>query len=68
VELGKSDTSLCAEDWEDWKDALAQLDRLGIPNGDRGEEAKGRTPGGSQGTYMDDSAGYIIQYITEGMQ
>jgi hypothetical protein len=51
-----------------WKDALAQLDRLGIPNGDRGEEAKGRTPGGSQGTYMDDPAGYVIQYITEGMQ
>jgi hypothetical protein len=23
-----------------WKDALAQLDRLGILNGDRGEEAK----------------------------
>ena len=51
-----------------WKDALAQLDRLGIPNGDRGEEAKGRTPGGNQGTYMDDPAGYVIQYITEGMQ
>ena len=46
---------------------LAQLDRLGIPNGDRGEEAKGRTPGGTQGTYMDDPAGYVIQYITEGM-
>jgi len=53
---------------QDWKDALAQLDRLGIPNGDRGEEAKGRTPGGNQGTYMDDPAGYVIQYITEGMQ
>ena len=51
-----------------WKDALAQLDRLDIPNGDRGEEAKGRTPGGNQGTYMDDPAGYVIQYITEGMQ
>ena len=51
-----------------WKDALDQLDRLGIPNGDRGEEAKGRTPGGTQGTYMDDPAGYVIQYITEGMQ
>ena len=51
-----------------WKDALAQLERLGIPNGDRGEEAKGRTPGGNQGTYMDDPAGYVIQYITEGMQ
>src|SRR5438445_5356686 len=31
-------------------------------------EAKGRTPSGSQGTYMDDPAGYVIQYIPEGMQ
>ena len=52
----------------DWHEALARLERLGIPNGDRGEEAKGRTPGGNQGTYMDDPAGYVIQYITEGMQ
>ena len=51
-----------------WRDALAQLDRLGIANGDRGEEAKGRHPGGTAGTYMDDPAGYVIQYITEGMQ
>jgi len=51
-----------------WRDALAQLDRLGIPNGDRGEEAKGRHPGGTAGTYMDDPAGYVIQYISEGMQ
>ena len=51
-----------------WRDALAQLEKLGIPNGDRGEEAKGRTPGGTQGTYMDDPAGNVIQYITEGMQ
>lgn len=51
-----------------WRDALAQLDRLGVPNGDRGEEAKGRTPDGTQGTYMDDPAGNVIQYITEGMQ
>jgi len=50
-----------------WRDALAQLDRLGIPNGDRGEEAKGRHPGGTAGTYMDDPAGYVIQYITEGV-
>lgn len=53
---------------QQWRDALAQLDRLGIPNGDRGEEAKGRAPGGTQGTYMDDPAGNVIQYITEGMQ
>ena len=51
-----------------WREALAQLDRLGIPNGDRGAEAKGRTPGGTAGTYMDDPAGYVIQYITEGME
>ena len=53
---------------QQWRDALAQLERLRIPNGDRGEEAKGRTPGGTQGTYMDDPAGNVIQYITEGMQ
>ncbi|MSP41506.1 MAG: VOC family protein [Deltaproteobacteria bacterium] len=52
---------------EQWRDALAQLERLNIPNGDRGVEAKGRTPGGTAGTYMDDPAGYVIQYITEGM-
>lgn len=51
-----------------WRDALAQLDRLGIANGDRGEEAKGRHAGGTAGTYMDDPAGNVIQYITEGMQ
>jgi catechol 2,3-dioxygenase-like lactoylglutathione lyase family enzyme len=53
---------------QQWHEALAQLDRLGIPNGDRGAEAKGRTPGGTAGTYMDDPAGYVIQYITEGME
>lgn len=52
---------------EQWRDALAQLDKLGIPNGDRGEEAKGRHAGGTAGTYMDDPAGNVIQYITEGM-
>ncbi len=53
---------------QQWRDALAQLEQLGIPNGDRGEEAKGRHPGGTAGTYMDDPAGYVVQYITEGMQ
>jgi len=53
---------------DQWRAALVQLDRLGIANGDRGEEAKGRHPGGTAGTYMDDPAGYVIQYITEGMQ
>lgn len=51
-----------------WSDALALLDRLGIPNGDRGVEAKERHTDGTAGTYMDDPAGYVIQYITDGMQ
>ena len=51
-----------------WREALALLDSLGIPHGDRGEEAKGRHAGGNTGTYMDDPAGYVIQYISEGMQ
>jgi catechol 2,3-dioxygenase-like lactoylglutathione lyase family enzyme len=53
---------------ENWRDALALLDRLGIPNGDRGVEAKDRGTDGTAGTYMDDPAGYVIQYITDGMQ
>jgi catechol 2,3-dioxygenase-like lactoylglutathione lyase family enzyme len=48
-----------------WKEALAHLDKLGIPNGDRGA-AKERQPG-QGGTYMDDPAGYVIQFITDGM-
>jgi catechol 2,3-dioxygenase-like lactoylglutathione lyase family enzyme len=50
-----------------WRKALARLDELGIPNGDRGA-AKERVPGGNAGTYMDDPAGYVIQYITDGME
>ena len=50
-----------------WQQALARLDELDIPNGDRGA-AKERVPGGHAGTYMDDPAGYVIQYITEGME
>jgi catechol 2,3-dioxygenase-like lactoylglutathione lyase family enzyme len=50
-----------------WRDALAHLDELRIPNGDRGA-AKERVPGGNAGTYMDDPAGYVIQYITDGME
>jgi catechol 2,3-dioxygenase-like lactoylglutathione lyase family enzyme len=53
---------------EQWNDALALLDRLRIPNGDRGVEAKERHTDGTAGTYMDDPAGYVIQYITDGMQ
>jgi catechol 2,3-dioxygenase-like lactoylglutathione lyase family enzyme len=53
---------------ENWRDALALLTELGIPNGDRGVEAKDRGTDGTAGTYMDDPAGYVIQYITDGMQ
>jgi hypothetical protein len=44
-------------------EAVERLERLEQPN-----QTKARTPGGNQGTYMDDPAGYVIQYITEGMQ
>lgn len=50
-----------------WSEALAHLENLSIPNGDRGA-AKERVPGGNAGTYMDDPAGYVIQYITDGME
>ena len=49
-----------------WTEALAHLDALGIANGDRGA-AKERT-GENAGTYMDDPAGYVIQFITDGME
>jgi catechol 2,3-dioxygenase-like lactoylglutathione lyase family enzyme len=49
-----------------WNAALAQLNELGIENGDRGA-AKERTEG-QGGTYMDDPAGYVIQFITDGME
>lgn len=49
-----------------WRDALAHLDALGIAHGDRGA-AKERHEGHG-GTYMDDPAGYVIQYITDGME
>jgi len=49
-----------------WTAALAQLDKLGIAHGDRGA-AKERHDG-QGGTYMDDPAGYVIQYITDGME
>ena len=50
-----------------WGAALAHLDALKIPNGDRGA-AKEPRHDGSGGTYMDDPAGYVIQYITDGME
>lgn len=49
-----------------WSAALAHLDRMGIANGDRGA-AKERHDG-QGGTYMDDPAGYVIQFITDGME
>ena len=49
-----------------WNAALARLEELGIANGDRGA-AKERHDG-QGGTYMDDPAGYVIQYITDGME
>jgi catechol 2,3-dioxygenase-like lactoylglutathione lyase family enzyme len=49
-----------------WPSALAHLAKLGIENGDRGA-AKERT-GTEGGTYMDDPAGYVIQFITDGME
>jgi catechol 2,3-dioxygenase-like lactoylglutathione lyase family enzyme len=49
-----------------WRDALARLEELKIPNGDRGA-AKERHEG-QGGTYMDDPAGYVIQFITDGME
>jgi catechol-2,3-dioxygenase len=49
-----------------WSAAIAHLEKLGIENGDRGA-AKERTEG-QGGTYMDDPAGYVIQFITDGME
>ena len=49
-----------------WNDALAHLETLNIANGDRGA-AKERHDG-QGGTYMDDPAGYVIQFITDGME
>jgi len=51
---------------ERWREAIEHLDNLGIPHGDRGA-AKERHEG-QGGTYMDDPAGYVIQFITDGME
>jgi len=51
---------------ERWEAALAHLDKLGIPNADRGA-AKEPKPGRG-GTYMDDPGGNVVQYITEGTE
>ena len=49
-----------------WQAALAHLDTLGIANGERGA-AKERHDG-QGGTYLDDPAGYVIEFITDGME
>jgi catechol-2,3-dioxygenase len=49
-----------------WGAALAHLEKLHIANGDRGA-AKERHDG-QGGTYMDDPAGYVIQFITDGTE
>ncbi|MSP38963.1 MAG: hypothetical protein EXR70_10780 [Deltaproteobacteria bacterium] len=49
-----------------WSAAIALLDQLGIENGDRGAAKEPSADRG--GTYMDDPAGYVIQYITDGME
>lgn len=49
-----------------WTEAIALLDGLGIENGDRGAAKEPSADRG--GTYMDDPAGYVIQFITDGME
>ena len=51
---------------DDWDRALRHLEQLGIPNADRGAAKEPRP--GRGGTYMDDPAGNVIQFITEGME
>jgi catechol 2,3-dioxygenase-like lactoylglutathione lyase family enzyme len=51
---------------QDWQAALDHLDRLHIPNGDRGAAKEPRP--GRGGTYMDDPGGNVVQFITEGME
>ena len=49
-----------------WSAAIELLDKLGIENGDRGAAKEPSADRG--GTYMNDPAGYVIQYITDGME
>ena len=49
-----------------WTEAIDQLAELGIENGDRGAAKEPSADRG--GTYMDDPAGYVIQFITDGME
>jgi len=49
-----------------WTEAIEHLTKLGIENGDRGAAKEPSADRG--GTYMDDPAGYVIQFITDGME
>jgi catechol-2,3-dioxygenase len=49
-----------------WTAALEHLANLGIENSDRGAAKEPSADRG--GTYMDDPAGYVIQFITDGME
>ena len=49
-----------------WSAAIEHLANLGIENGDRGAAKEPSADRG--GTYMDDPAGYVIQFITDGME
>jgi catechol-2,3-dioxygenase len=49
-----------------WTEAIEHLATLGIENGDRGAAKEPNADRG--GTYMDDPAGYVIQFITDGME
>jgi catechol-2,3-dioxygenase len=49
-----------------WTEAIELLAQLGIENGDRGAAKEPSADRG--GTYMDDPAGYVIQFITDGME
>jgi len=49
-----------------WIGAIEHLATLGIENGDRGAAKEPSADRG--GTYMDDPAGYVIQFITDGME
>ena len=49
-----------------WTAAIEHLANLGIENGDRGAAKEPSADRG--GTYMDDPAGYVIQFITDGME
>jgi catechol-2,3-dioxygenase len=49
-----------------WIEAIEHLAKLGIENADRGAAKEPSADRG--GTYMDDPSGYVIQFITDGME